>query len=62
VVFPTGLLEKHKLLFSLHLTMALEQNRGNLTEDEVEFFIKGSGDPSKSEMASPVKWITTQVS
>ena len=36
----TGIFEKHKLLFSFQITLKLEQDLGNLTQDELDFFIK----------------------
>lgn len=62
MIFLTGMLEEHKLLFSLHMAMEFEQRRGNLTQEEVDFFIKGSAGLTKSERASPAKWIHAQVS
>ncbi|PNF33091.1 Dynein heavy chain 10, axonemal [Cryptotermes secundus] len=56
----TGMLEEHKLLFSLHMAMEFEQSHGNLTQEEVDFFIKGSASLTKSERASPAKWIPAQ--
>lgn len=36
----TGIFEKHKLLFSLQITIKLEQDVGNVAQEEVDFFIK----------------------
>lgn len=36
----TGIFEEHKLLFSLQITIKLEQDLGNLTQEQLEFFIK----------------------
>ena len=38
----TGIFEKHKLLFSFQITIKLEQDVGNVTQEEVDFFIKVS--------------------
>ena len=45
----TGIFEKHKLLFSFDITIKLEQDRGNLTQDELDFFIKGNLSLEKSK-------------
>jgi hypothetical protein len=44
------------------MAMKLEQTRGSLKQEEVDFFLKGSVGLSKSERVSPAKWITAQVS
>lgn len=36
----TGIFEKHKLLFSFQITIKLEQDVGNVTQEELDFFIK----------------------
>jgi len=36
----TGIFEKHKLLFSFEITLKLELDRGNVKQEELEFFIK----------------------
>ena len=38
----TGIFEKHKLLFSFQITVKLEQDRKNVTQEELDFFIKVS--------------------
>lgn len=35
-----GIFEKHKLLFSFQITIKLEQDRKNVTQEELDFFIK----------------------
>lgn len=35
-----GIFEKHKLLFSFQITVKLEQDRKNVTQEELDFFIK----------------------
>jgi dynein heavy chain len=56
------MLGKHKLLFSFHLTLTLEQSRGNLTQEEVDFFTKGNASVANCERISPVRWIIAEVS
>lgn len=36
----TGIFEKHKLLFSLQMTIKIEMDQGHLTDEELDFFIK----------------------
>lgn len=39
----TGIFEKHKLLYSFQIATKLEQSEGNLSQMELDFFIKGNG-------------------
>lgn len=39
----TGIFEKHKLLYSFQMTTKLEQNEKNISQAELDFFIKVSG-------------------
>ena len=36
----SGIFEKHKLLFSFQINSKLEQDLGNVQQDELDFFIK----------------------
>lgn len=56
----TGLFEKHKLLFSLQMTTQLQLAAGELTQPELDFFLKGSVSLERSARACPVPWITEQ--
>lgn len=38
----SGLFERHKLLFSLNMTIKIEQAEGRVPQEELEFFIKGN--------------------
>jgi dynein heavy chain len=58
----TGMFEKHKLLYSFHMAIKLQQSQGTVTQEEVEFFVKGSVTSIKHEKGPPVPWITAQVS
>ena len=40
IVLRTGIFEKHKLLFSFQITCKLEQDVGNIKQEELDFFIK----------------------
>jgi dynein heavy chain len=60
--FLTGMFEKHKLLYSFLMTTKLEQSHGRVTQEELDFFIKGSVTLTKSERVSPAKWISETVS
>ena len=53
----TGIFEKHKLLYSFVITIKLEQDRGNLTQDELDFFIKGNLSLEKSKRKKPFPWV-----
>ncbi|XP_053669700.1 dynein axonemal heavy chain 10 [Anopheles nili] len=53
-----GIFEKHKLLYSFQITIKLEQNKGNLSQAEVDFFIKGKVSLEKSDRPCPVTWIS----
>ncbi|CAH1801914.1 unnamed protein product [Owenia fusiformis] len=52
----TGIFEKHKLLFSLIITIKLEQDLGNVVQDEVDFFIKGNIALEKASRKKPFAW------
>lgn len=56
----TGIFEKHKLLFSFNITIKLEQDRGNVTQDELDFFIKGNLSLEKSKRKKPYTWLPDQ--
>lgn len=56
----TGMFEKHKLLFSLQITVKLELHANNLLQTELDFFIKGAVSLEKSSRQCPAKWISTQ--
>lgn len=53
----TGIFEKHKLLFSFVITIKLEQDRSNVTQDELDFFIKGNLSLEKSKRRKPFPWM-----
>ncbi|CAF4632331.1 unnamed protein product, partial [Rotaria magnacalcarata] len=48
------------LLFSFDITIKLEQDRGNLTQDELDFFIKGNISLEKSKRKKPFAWLHDQ--
>ncbi|CAF4666720.1 unnamed protein product, partial [Didymodactylos carnosus] len=56
----TGIFEKHKLLFSFDITIKLEQNRRNLTQNELDFFIKGNISLEKSKRKKLFIWLYDQ--
>ncbi|KAG8306674.1 Dynein heavy chain 10, axonemal [Homalodisca vitripennis] len=56
----TGIFEKHKLLYSFQMTMKLEQSEGRVTQQQLEFFIKGNVTLEKSERPCPARWISSQ--
>ena len=56
----TGIFEKHKLLFSFQMAARLKQSEGNLTQRELDFFIKGSVTLEKNERTCPAKWLNAK--
>ncbi|XP_076108254.1 dynein axonemal heavy chain 10-like isoform X2 [Mytilus galloprovincialis] len=52
----TGIFEKHKLLFSFQIAIKLEQDQGNVTQEELDFFIKGNIALEKSKRKKPFTW------
>ncbi|KAK9891062.1 hypothetical protein WA026_013388 [Henosepilachna vigintioctopunctata] len=56
----TGIFEKHKLLYSFQMTTKLEQHEDNISQAELEFFIKGCVSLEKSERQCPDPFITPQ--
>ncbi|KAL5017094.1 hypothetical protein ScPMuIL_006683 [Solemya velum] len=46
----------HKLLFSFQITIKLEQDLKKVTQDEVDFFIKGNIALEKSKRKKPFAW------
>nr|XP_026696380.1 dynein heavy chain 10, axonemal isoform X1 [Ciona intestinalis]XP_026696381.1 dynein heavy chain 10, axonemal isoform X2 [Ciona intestinalis] len=56
----TGLFEKHKLLFSFQMTIKLEQDQGNIAQEELDFFYKGNIALEKSSRKKPHDWIPEQ--
>ena len=55
-----GIFEKHKLLFSFQITTKLEQDRQNLVQEELDFFIKGNIALEKSKRKKPFNWLPDQ--
>lgn len=53
-----GIFEKHKLLFSFQMATKLEESEGNITQKELEFFIKGNVSVDKSEKKNPYSWLS----
>jgi dynein heavy chain len=52
----SGIFEKHKLLFSFQITIKLEQDRKNVRQEELDFFIKGNISLEKSKRKKPFAW------
>ncbi|XP_064554393.1 dynein axonemal heavy chain 2 isoform X2 [Drosophila montana] len=52
-----GLFERHKLLFSIHMTAKILSNAGKLVEEEYDFILKGGIVLDKQGQApNPAKW------
>jgi dynein heavy chain len=56
-----GIFERHKLLFSFQMAVRLEESEGNLTQKELEFFIKGNVSVDKAERKCPFTWLSEKV-
>ncbi|XP_014262519.1 dynein heavy chain 10, axonemal-like [Cimex lectularius] len=56
----TGIFEKHKLLLSFQIAVKLQMSEGNVTQKQVDFFIKGNVAIEKSTVKQPYPWITNQ--
>nr|XP_034835442.1 dynein heavy chain 10, axonemal [Maniola hyperantus] len=56
----TGIFERHKLLFSFQMDIKLEQSEGNVTQMQLDFFIKGNISLEKAARACPAPWLPTQ--
>lgn len=54
----TGIFERHKLLFSFQITTRLQQSIGELSQKQLDFFIKGSISLEKITGKIPVPWLT----
>lgn len=54
----TGIFEKHKLLYSFQMTTKLQQSEGKLSQNEINFFIKGTVSLEKSLRLCPANWIS----
>lgn len=56
----TGIFERHKLLYSFQITTRLQQSVGELTQKQLDFFIKGSISLEKGTAKIPVTWLTSK--
>ncbi|KAI8420260.1 hypothetical protein MSG28_008800 [Choristoneura fumiferana] len=52
-----SIFERHKLLYSFQMDIKLEQSEGNVSQMELDFFIKGNVSLEKSARACPASWI-----
>lgn len=57
-VVPTGIFERHKLLFSFLLASKLEQDVGNLVQNQLDFFLKGNVNLESPKEENPFDWLT----
>ena len=55
-VFFSGIFERHKLLFSLQISLKLEKNDNNVLQEEIDFFIKGNLSLEKSTKVNVILW------
>ncbi|KPJ14719.1 Dynein heavy chain 10, axonemal [Papilio machaon] len=56
----TGIFERHKLLYSFQMNIKLEQNEGNVSQAQLDFFIKGNVALEKAATVCPATWIPSQ--
>uniref|UniRef100_A0A452SER6 Dynein axonemal heavy chain 10 n=1 Tax=Ursus americanus TaxID=9643 RepID=A0A452SER6_URSAM len=56
----TGLFERHKLLFSFNMTIKIEQAEGRVSQEELDFFLKGNISLEKSQRKKPCAWLSDQ--
>ncbi|KAJ8963302.1 hypothetical protein NQ318_018771 [Aromia moschata] len=54
----TGIFEKHKLLYSFQMTSKLQQSEQQISQAELDFFIKGCISLEKSTRECPASWIS----
>lgn len=53
----TGIFERHKLLYSLQICVKMEQSADNVSQKQLDFFIKGSVALEKSAKTNPTRWL-----
>ncbi|XP_063540762.1 dynein axonemal heavy chain 10 [Cydia strobilella] len=53
----TGIFERHKLLFSFQMDIKVEQSEDNVSQAELDFFIKGNVSLEKAARANPTTWL-----
>ncbi|KAJ3336288.1 Dynein heavy chain 10, axonemal, partial [Gonapodya sp. JEL0774] len=56
----TGLFERHKLMFSLQMTIKLLEADGNVDPAELSFFLKGDVSLEQPAKQKPYSWISDQ--
>ena len=53
----TGIFERHKLLFSFQICTKLEESTGNVSQQQLDFFVKGSVTLEKAARLNPTEWL-----
>ncbi|CAL7939586.1 unnamed protein product [Xylocopa violacea] len=53
----TGIFERHKLLFSFQICVKLEQSVGNVSQRQLDFFVKGCFGLEKATKINPTEWL-----
>ncbi|KAL7749213.1 hypothetical protein RI367_005365 [Sorochytrium milnesiophthora] len=56
----TGLFERHKLMFSLQMTLKLLEGDGLMNAAELDFFLKGNISLENPSKEKPVPWLSAQ--
>lgn len=54
----TGIFERHKLLFSFQICTRIEKDKHNLSQDQLDFFIKGNVSLERSAKVNPTTWLS----
>ncbi|XP_047348543.1 dynein axonemal heavy chain 10 isoform X3 [Vespa velutina] len=55
----TGIFEKHKILYSFKICIDIEGSVGNITPQQLDFFIKGCVTTKISSRVNPTTWLAT---
>ena len=60
VLPPTGLFEKHKLMFSFQMALKILEGERELNHEHLDFFLKGNLSLEKSNRKKPFTWLPDQ--
>ena len=56
----TGIFERHKLMFSLQLTLSIAAAEGNMIRSELDFFLKGDTSIDAPKEPNPYTWLSKE--
>jgi dynein axonemal heavy chain len=54
----TGIFEKHKLMYSFHMTTMIQEGQGSLDRAYLDFFLKGNISLDSIEREIPAEWVS----